>query len=149
MGARSMQMPWSLRLGKRRFTHGRSWTPFFTGHPHRYGDARGPMRKILGSEVGAQLKPIWGLDAEGEIQGVWRDIGVPRVWCMMGKSFSSRKGNDDLSPRRPAGNFALCRFHSKHIALREFIRIFHTWAVFTRVWLTMLRGNYYFQKLKQ
>jgi len=64
-----------------------------------YGDARGPMRKILGPEVGAQLKPIWGLDAEGEIQGVWRDIGVPRVWCMM-------------------GNFALCRFHSKHIALQ-------------------------------
>jgi hypothetical protein len=45
------------------------------------------MRKILGPEVGARLKPIWGLDPEGEIQGVWRDIGIPRLWCMMGKFF--------------------------------------------------------------
>ena len=44
------------------------------------------MRKILGPEVGARLKPIWGLDPEGEIQGVWRDVGIPRVWCMMGES---------------------------------------------------------------
>ena len=43
------------------------------------------MRSVLGPEVGARLKPIWGLDPEGEIQGTWRDVGVPRVWCMMGK----------------------------------------------------------------
>jgi hypothetical protein len=53
----------------------------------RYGDARDPLRSVLGPEVGARLKPIWGLDPEGEIQGVWRDLGVPRVWCMMGKSY--------------------------------------------------------------
>lgn len=63
------------------------------------GEARDPMRKILGPEAGARLKPIWGLDAEGEIQGAWRDIGLPRLWCMI-------------------GNFALCRFHSTHIALQ-------------------------------
>ena len=43
------------------------------------------MRNILGPELGARLKPIWGLDPEGEIKGAWRDIGVPRAWCMMGK----------------------------------------------------------------
>ena len=43
------------------------------------------MRSILGPELGARLKPIWGLDSEGEIKGAWRDIGVPRAWCMMGK----------------------------------------------------------------
>jgi len=64
-----------------------------------YGDARDPMRSILGPELGARLKPIWGLDPEGEIKGAWRDIGIPRAWCMM-------------------GNFALCRFHSTHIALQ-------------------------------
>jgi hypothetical protein len=38
------------------------------------------MRKILGPEVGARLKTIiWGLDAEGEINGAWRDIGLPRL----------------------------------------------------------------------
>ncbi|KAI9507262.1 FAD/NAD-P-binding domain-containing protein, partial [Russula earlei] len=64
-----------------------------------YGDARTPLRKILGPDIGARLKPIWGLDSEGEIRSVWRDLGVPRLWCMM-------------------GNFALCRFHSKHVALQ-------------------------------
>jgi len=43
------------------------------------------MRSILGPELGARLKPIWGLDPEGEIKGAWRDIGVPRAWCMMGE----------------------------------------------------------------
>ncbi|KAI0294206.1 hypothetical protein BC826DRAFT_1012963 [Russula brevipes] len=66
-----------------------------------YGDARTPLRNILGPELGARLKPIWGLDPEGEIQSAWRDLGIPRAWCM-------------------TGNFALCRFHSKHIALRAF-----------------------------
>jgi len=64
-----------------------------------YGDARTPLRNILGPELGARLKPIWGLDPEGEIQSAWRDLGIPRAWCM-------------------TGNFALCRFHSKHIALQ-------------------------------
>lgn len=47
------------------------------------------MRSILGPELGARLKPIWGLDPEGEIKGAWRDIGVPRAWCMMGKKIVS------------------------------------------------------------
>jgi hypothetical protein len=77
------------------------------------------MRTILGPELGPRLKPIWGLDPEGEIQGAWRDIGIPRAWCMMGERifllFSFR-----LSiPNVPVGNFALCRFHSTHVALRE------------------------------
>ncbi|KAF8261173.1 FAD/NAD(P)-binding domain-containing protein [Lactarius quietus] len=54
-----------------------------------YGDCRDPLRSILGPEAGSRLKPIWGLDSEGEIC----------AWYMM-------------------GNFALCRFHSKHLALQ-------------------------------
>jgi hypothetical protein len=61
-----------------------SW---FTTTIRSLGEARDPMRKILGPEAGARLKPIWGLDAEGEIQGAWRDIGLPRLWCMIGKPF--------------------------------------------------------------
>ncbi|KAI0055332.1 FAD/NAD(P)-binding domain-containing protein [Artomyces pyxidatus] len=64
-----------------------------------YGDARDPLRAILGDAVGDKLKPIWGLNDEGEINGAWRDMGVPRVYVMM-------------------GNLALCRFHSKHLALQ-------------------------------
>jgi len=110
------------------------------------------MRRILGPEVGARLKPIWGLDPEGEIRGAWRDVGLPRVWYMMGEFIvlaEGREGGDKTTEsqlatlaRSAAGNFALCRFHSKHLALREFfiqflLSFFHTSAVFTRLWLTM------------
>jgi hypothetical protein len=53
------------------------------------------MRGILGPEVGARLKPIWGLDPEGEIRGAWRDVGIPRVWYMMGKCMDSRPQREE------------------------------------------------------
>ncbi|KAJ7477704.1 hypothetical protein FB451DRAFT_1243020 [Mycena latifolia] len=63
------------------------------------GDARNRVRTICGDVLGDQCKQIWGLNAEGEIHGTWRDLGVPGLWYMM-------------------GNLALCRFHSKHVALQ-------------------------------
>lgn len=79
------------------------------------------MREILGPEAGARLKPIWGLDAEGEIQGAWRDIGLPHLWCMIGKPFLFLEGKKNYDAQLNVGNFALCRFHSKHVALRTFL----------------------------
>jgi len=64
-----------------------------------FSDARDPIRAICGNEIGDKLPPIWGLDAEGEINGVWRQLGVPNLWYMM-------------------GNLAWCRFFSKHVALQ-------------------------------
>ncbi|KIJ18588.1 hypothetical protein PAXINDRAFT_153831 [Paxillus involutus ATCC 200175] len=54
-----------------------------------------------------KIQPIWGLDEEGELNSVFRGIGgrgekgkdLDGLWCMM-------------------GNLALCRFHSKHLALQ-------------------------------
>jgi len=63
------------------------------------GDAREHIRRLCGAEMYNQCKPIWGLNKEGEINGVWRDIGVPGLWYVM-------------------GNLALCRFHSTHTALQ-------------------------------
>ncbi|KAJ7904759.1 hypothetical protein B0H14DRAFT_2664275 [Mycena olivaceomarginata] len=63
------------------------------------GDVRDNIRKVCGDELTDRCKPIWGLDADGEIQGCWRDLGVPGLWYMM-------------------GNLAYCRFHSKHVALQ-------------------------------
>ncbi|KAG5640708.1 hypothetical protein DXG03_007477, partial [Asterophora parasitica] len=62
------------------------------------GDSRSHLGKVCGKEVEKRLKPLWGLDAEGEINGAWRDLGVKGIWSML-------------------GNLALCRFHSKHVAL--------------------------------
>jgi hypothetical protein len=47
------------------------------------------MKKIIGDDV--ECKPVWGLDEEGEICGVWRDLGIPNLWAMMGMSSDSVK----------------------------------------------------------
>ena len=58
------------------------------------------LEKIFPPEVMSQIKPVWNVDEEGEQRNVWRDSGVPNFWFMM-------------------GNLMWCRFHSKHVALRE------------------------------
>jgi len=63
------------------------------------GDSGAHLKRMCGEEVAAKLKPVWGLDKEGELNGVWRDLGVKGIWSML-------------------GNLALCRFHSKHVALQ-------------------------------
>jgi len=65
------------------------------------GDYRDGFKKILSEELGSKVKPVWGLDGDGEVRGAWRDIGVDNLWCM-------------------TGNLAMCRYHSRHLALREF-----------------------------
>jgi len=69
-----------------------------------FGDYRDGFRKILGKDLGSKVKQIWGLDDEGEPRGAWRDVGIDNLWCMM-------------------GNLAMCRYHSRHVALREFFTI--------------------------
>lgn len=65
-------------------------------------DIRVGYKKIIGEELGSKVKQIWGLDESGEPRGAWRDIGVENMWSMM-------------------GNLAMCRYHSRHVALREFL----------------------------
>ncbi|KAG5651879.1 hypothetical protein H0H81_007073 [Sphagnurus paluster] len=48
------------------------------------GNSGKQIANIVGDEVAKHLKPVWGLDAEGEINGVWRDLGVKGLWSMMG-----------------------------------------------------------------
>lgn len=68
--------------------------------PCRFEGPQPIISRICGEDVVKRLKPIWGLTPEGEFQTVWRETGVPNFWIMM-------------------GNLAWCRFHSKHLALRE------------------------------
>ncbi|TFK20744.1 monooxygenase [Coprinopsis marcescibilis] len=61
------------------------------------GDTRKRVQRLLGDEnLDVNL---WGLDDEGELRGAYRDLGVKRMWYMI-------------------GNLALARFHSKHLALQ-------------------------------
>ncbi|PFH47509.1 hypothetical protein AMATHDRAFT_151910 [Amanita thiersii Skay4041] len=63
------------------------------------GDLKEQIRQVCGDEVTNACNRIWGLNEEGELNGAWREVGVPGLWYML-------------------GNLALCRFHSKHIALQ-------------------------------
>ncbi|OJA14210.1 hypothetical protein AZE42_11318, partial [Rhizopogon vesiculosus] len=72
-----------------------------------YANARTSYRELLPESLHDKVRPIWGLDAEGELNGAWREVGVRDkegealngIWSMM-------------------GSLGLCRFHSKHLALR-------------------------------
>ena len=57
----------------------------------RFSDARDPIRSLIGEELGAKLPPIWGLNEEGELNGTWRELGVPNLWYMMGTCQNIRR----------------------------------------------------------
>ncbi|KAF8965605.1 FAD/NAD(P)-binding domain-containing protein [Flammula alnicola] len=63
------------------------------------GNTIDQFRRVCGEEVAKKMKRVGGLDEEGEINGAWRNVGVPGLWYMF-------------------GNLALCRFHSTHITLQ-------------------------------
>ncbi|MBY6412590.1 NAD(P)/FAD-dependent oxidoreductase [Rhodococcus sp. BP-252] len=56
-------------------------------------------RRLLGEDVAHRCGPVWGLDAEGELQGVWRESGHPGLWFM-------------------GGNLAMARYYGKFLALQ-------------------------------
>ncbi|KAF8875878.1 hypothetical protein CPB84DRAFT_439009 [Gymnopilus junonius] len=66
---------------------------------HSLSNPIGHIQSVCGEEVAKRCKPIWGLNEEGELNGAWRDLGIPGLWTML-------------------GNLALCRFHSTHLTLQ-------------------------------
>ena len=56
-------------------------------------------RHILGDEVANRMGTVWGFDAEGELQGMWRPTGQEGLWFL-------------------AGGLAQCRIFSKVLALQ-------------------------------
>ncbi|OAX32561.1 FAD/NAD(P)-binding domain-containing protein, partial [Rhizopogon vinicolor AM-OR11-026] len=63
------------------------------------GDLLNPMRGICGDEVASKVNEVWGVDKEGQLQGVWRHCGHDGLWFGM-------------------GNMAITRFHSIHLAMQ-------------------------------
>ncbi|KAG6899119.1 hypothetical protein C0993_000645 [Termitomyces sp. T159_Od127] len=53
------------------------------------GDTRDHIRKVVDEEVFKKVKPVWGLDPEGELNGMWRDLGVKGLWSMLGMLYWS------------------------------------------------------------
>ena len=40
--------------------------------------------EVLEPEVAKQLKPLWNLDSDGELRGVWRYSGHPQLYFGIG-----------------------------------------------------------------
>ena len=64
-----------------------------------YQNMRSEARTIFGDELADQVGDIWGFDDEGEMRTIWRPSGHPGFWFM-------------------GGNFALCRYYSRLLALQ-------------------------------
>lgn len=50
-----------------------------------FSDARLVVKEICEPKVYGTLKPVWGTDAEGELQSVWRDSGHPQLYFASGE----------------------------------------------------------------
>lgn len=77
------------------------------------------MKQICGEEILEKTSEVWGLDDEGELQGVWKDTGIPGLWVMMGQDESNLFVHRRLLTSSLTGSLQQSRFHSKHVALRE------------------------------
>ncbi|KAH8155202.1 uncharacterized protein LAJ45_00211 [Morchella importuna] len=64
-----------------------------------YDNMRSTAVRIFGKEVGEKVKPVWGLDEEGEIQTMWRRSGHEGFWFM-------------------GGNLGFARYFSRFLALQ-------------------------------
>lgn len=57
------------------------------------------VAETLGQKYANMVKPIWGLDGEGEINGIFRDCGIPKTYYVV-------------------GGLAPCRLNSRILALQ-------------------------------
>jgi len=88
-------------------------------------DSRLPVNRIIGER---KLGRIWGLNEEGEFNNVWKEMdGIENLWNIMGEPrFCSH-----VSWLTKAGNLGLCRFYSKHLALRGSSELSFHFPIFT------------------
>ncbi|KAF9652136.1 FAD/NAD(P)-binding domain-containing protein [Thelephora ganbajun] len=55
-----------------------------------YENVRESITKLCAPEISEKIKPIWGLDGEYELNSVWRDCGVDKMWIAFGNIGASR-----------------------------------------------------------
>ena len=54
-----------------------------------YRNMRETAIKIFGEKEGSRVRPVWGLDDEGELRTVWRPTGHPALWIQAGNLVST------------------------------------------------------------
>jgi cation diffusion facilitator CzcD-associated flavoprotein CzcO len=55
-----------------------------------YANMRETARRLFSDELADRVHDVWGLDAEGELNTVWRDSGHPGFWFMGGPLVMAR-----------------------------------------------------------
>ena len=79
---------------------------FSTGFPNM----RDTIRPIVGDELADRLSTVWGFDEQGEINGLFRPSGHPRLWFMAGGFQQSRWGSKLLALQIKAAEIGLAQF---------------------------------------
>jgi len=62
-----------------------------------FGDFRESIAEVCGPDVAEKVGTVWGLDAEGELQGICRPMGHQRLWVAMGNISRSRLASLNLA----------------------------------------------------
>jgi putative flavoprotein involved in K+ transport len=62
-----------------------------------FANMRDTIRPIVGDKIADGLAIVWGFDEQGEINGVFRPSGHPRLWFMAGGFQQSRYGSKLLA----------------------------------------------------
>ena len=57
----------------------------------RYENVRETVKKLCAPEICEKIKPVWGLDEEYELNSVWRDCGIDKMWILFGTIKLSRR----------------------------------------------------------
>jgi len=50
----------------------------------RYENVRETVKELCAPEIGEKIKPIWDFDEEYELNSVWRNCGVDKMWILFG-----------------------------------------------------------------
>lgn len=74
-----------------------------------YSGFRDTVAETLGPVYTDQIKQVWGLDKDMEVNGVARDMGLPHVYTII-------------------GNFMMARWYSRRIALQVIAENDGKWA---------------------
>jgi len=80
-----------------RFTDGSTMEADLVITAFGYGDMQESIRELIGHDVAERVGRVWGLDAEGEVRGMWRRTRQDCLWMM-------------------GGSFVQCRLYSKVLA---------------------------------
>jgi cation diffusion facilitator CzcD-associated flavoprotein CzcO len=48
------------------------------------------VRRLLGDQVATRVGPVWGFDSEGNLRGMWTQLGQPGLWLMGGSILEAR-----------------------------------------------------------